>query len=459
MPRKGAAINTQPITFASLMRAALPSILMMVVTSIYVVVDGLFVSNVAGKDALAAVNIAWPVIMVMGSVGFMVGAGGSALVAKTRGEGNEKLANQFFSVLVRFAIAAGVVLGVVGALVLRPFCRAMGADGELLGQCLGYGLPLVGLLPFFILQYFFQGFCVTAGKPRLGLWTMIAAGVTNIALDAWFIAGLGWGAPGAGVATAASYVVGGALPLVYFWRPNTSYLQIAPVTLSLHESARAVSTSCLNGCSEMVGQVSASLVNMVFNYQLMRFIGADGVAAYGVIMYVETIFNAVFIGYAIGTSPLMSYEFGAKNRERQRAIFRRSLAFIGGAGLGLVLASQLMAEPLCHLFVSYDAALADLTEQAFRIYALVYLPAGLCLYASALFTSVGNGVVSAAIAFLRTLVFEAGFALVLPELLGIEGIWLAAPLANSVALTVAAGFMVALGSRYGFRRGRTLAAA
>ncbi len=438
------------LTMSQLLKYALPSIVTMIFMSLYVVVDGLFVSNFAGSRALAAVNIVYPVLMVFGSVGFMIGTGGSAIVAKTRGEGDDVRANRYFSMLVYGAFLLGIVLMACGYAMVDPLCRLMGADGEMLELCRQYGYVGLVSLPFFVLQYVFQSFFVTAGKPQIGLYVIVAAGVTNMVLDALFIGVFGWGVAGAAAATAAGEVLGGTIPLVYFFRKNASYLRLGRTRFE----GRVFGKACANGSSEMVGNIAMSVVSMLFNFQLLRLVGEDGVAAYSVIMYVAMVFGAVFIGYSMGTSPLMSYQFGAHNRVEQQSIFRKSVGFSFVGGVAMCLVAQVAARPLSEVFVGYDAELLDMTVTAFQIYALMYLPMGFCVYASGLFTAVNNGLVSALISLLRTFVFEAGAVLLLPVAFGANGIWFATPVAELAALVVACVFVLAFGSHYGFLKPR-----
>ncbi|WP_172137097.1 MATE family efflux transporter [Adlercreutzia sp. ZJ473] len=433
-----------------LLRYAAPSIAMMIFTSVYGIVDGLFVSNFAGKTALAAVNWAMPILMVLSSVGFMIGAGGSAIVAKTRGERDDERANRYFSLLVYATLAIGVALAVAGAFVLRPLYQLMGASGEMLELAVVYGLIALLSFPFFMLQYVFQSFFVVAGKPQLGFCVVVAAGVANMALDALFVGVLGWGVAGASLATSIGEFIGGGVPLLYFARKNASFLRLGRTRFE----GRVLARACVNGSSEMVSNIAMSLVAMLYNFQLLRLIGEDGVAAYGVIMYVAMVFGAMFMGYAMGTSPLMSFQLGARNHVEMRSLFRKSMAFVAAGGVCMFALAQASAGALAQVFVGYDPELCALTERAFRIYALTYLLMGFCVYGSALFTALNNGLVSAAISFLRTLVFEVAAVLLLPLVLGPQGIWFATPAAELVALVVTLAFMLGLGDVYGFMKPR-----
>ena len=431
-------------SFNRLLRFTLPSIIMMIFTSIYGVVDGLFVSNFAGKTQFAAVNLIMPVIMIIGTLGFMIGTGGSAIVAKTLGEGKREKANQYFSMLVYATMIGGIVLAVIGEFLMRPITYALGAEGEMAQYCITYGkISLLSITPF-MLQNVFQSFFVTAEKPKLGLAVVIAAGVTNMVLDYVFIAKFGWGVAGAAGATAVSEFVGGLAPILYFGRKNSSLLKLTRCKFEW----KILRKTCTNGSSELMSNLSMSLVNMLYNFQLMRIAGEDGVAAYGVIMYVNFVFVAVFLGYSIGSAPLVAYNFGAENHAELKNVFRRSLCLIGIFGLSMLSLSELLSGTLTKFFVGYDAELYAMTCHGFRLYCLAFLINGFNIYGSAFFTALNNGVISAVISFLRTLVFQTIVLLVLPYFLGINGIWLSIVCAELMALAVTLTFFIKMRKRY-----------
>lgn len=433
-------------TYKSLLKFTLPVIAMMIFTSLYTVVDGLFVSNFIGKTVLAAVNLIWPVIMIFAAVGLMMGAGGSALVAKTRGEGDDTRANRYFTMCVIFTVILGFVLGIVGQIVMEPLVIMLGASGELLDQTIVYGRWVMAAMPFFTLQFAFEILFSTAGKPGLGFAVTVAAGLTNVVFDWLFICIFGWSTAGAAIATALGQIVGGTIPLVYFARQNTSHLRFVRTRLEW----RPLGKACVNGSSELVSNISMSLVATLYNFQLLRYIGEDGVAAYSVIGYTAMIFSAIFMGYAMGSSPLMSYQYGAKNHREMRNILGKSLRIIGACSIVMFVAAETFAPALCYIFVSYDPALLAFTIDAYRIYAIAFLLMGIPIYGSALFTSLNNGLISALIAFLRTLVFECGAVLILPLIWGINGIWLSVSVAELCAAIIAITFMIALRNRYGY---------
>lgn len=425
-------------TTSRLLRFVFPSIVMMIFTSIYGVVDGLFVSNYVGKTPFAAVNLIMPFLMIMGAVGFMFGTGGSAVVSQALGEGKADKANEYFSMMVYIVIGSGIVLTLAGLLFLRPIAAAFGATGEMLDNCVVYGRIILCTLTAFMLQNVFQSFLVTAERPQLGLAVTVAAGVTNMALGFVFIAVFHWGIVGAAAATAASQLIGGFVPLVYFFRPNTSRLRLVKTRFN----ARILGKTCINGSSELMTNISMSLVNILYNFQLMRYIGEDGVAAYGIIMYVSFIFAAIFIGYSIGSAPIIGYHYGAGNHAELKGLFRKSLWLITLWNIILTALAVLTAQPLAKIFVGYDAGLTALTRRALCLYSLSFLVMGFNIFGSAFFTALGNGVVSAAISFLRTLLFQVAAVLVLPLFLGIDGIWLAIVAAELLALMVTAVFFI-----------------
>lgn len=431
-------------TYKKLFRFVLPSVTMMVFTSVYGVVDGLFVSNYVGKTAFAAINLIMPVLMIFGGIGFMLGTGGSALVAKTLGEGKVALAKRYFTMMVWMTLIVGVTASLAGFVLMRPVAVWLGADEAMLPECVLYGRITMVFNVSFMLQNVFQGFLITAEKPKLGLAATVAAGLSNMALDALFIGGFGWGVAGAALATGLSQCVGGLLPLVYFLRPNTSLLRLVKTRLE----ARPILQACGNGASEMVSNVTASVVGMLYNFRLIKYAGENGVASYGVLMYVQFIFVAVFIGYAIGSAPVVGYHYGAGNHGELKNLLKKSVLLMGGIGCGMVVAAQLLAAPLSKVFVGYDPELYAMTVRALRIATSAFFVLGFNVFASSFFTALNNGGVSAAISFLRTFVFKLSAVLILPMLLGLDGIWLADVTAEGFAFVVSVLFLVVQRKKY-----------
>ena len=418
----------QHFTFAKLLRFTLPSVGMMVFMSLYVMIDGFFVSNWCGATALAAVNFAYPIPAILGSLGFMLGTGGNAIVASTLGAGNRKLANERFSMLVFAALAGGIAFAILGTATLRPLLVALGASGQMLEDGIVYGSILVMSVPFTILQYLFQELMMTAGKPDMAFGVTVVAGVVNIVL------GAGLSVAGAAIGTMAGEAAGALIPLVYFMRKNTSNLRLVRTRFDWRTLGRA----CWNGSSEMVSNIAASVVAMVYNIQLLAYLGEPGVAAYGVIMYAGFLFAAVFLGYCTGCAPLMSYHLGARNGEEMASLFRKSLLIVGVAGVGMFALTRVLVAPLATLFVGYDAGLLELTVHAALLYSFALLVMGFNVYGSSLFTAVGNGHVSALISFVRTFICEIGAVLLVPLVLGADGIWLSILVAEAVALALTA---------------------
>lgn len=423
---------SEHFNYRKLIRFTIPTITMMIFTSLYGVVDGIFVSNCVGSDSFAAVNLIMPVLMMLGSVGFMVGTGGSALVSMTLGQGKKERANEIFSMLIAFVIVAGLVLMGIGLIFIRQIAMLLGAEGAILEDCVVYGrVLLIANVPF-MLQNCFQSFLVVAERPQLGLKISVAAGITNMVLDFLFIYVFRWGVAGAAAATGISQVVGGGIPLLYFMRKNKSPLRLRRFRFD----GQALLKSCANGSSEMLTNLSTSLVNMLYNFQLMKFAGADGVAAYGIIMYVSFIFSGTYLGYSIGVAPIVGYHYGADNRKELRSLFQKSLTLIGTVAVVLTIAAEVSSGLLAGIFVSYDSELMAMTVNAIRIYSISYIVSGFNVFGSAFFTALNNGAISALISFLRTLVFQIGMILLLPAMFGLNGIWSAVVAAELLALVV-----------------------
>lgn len=438
---------SEHFTYDKLLKFTLPSIIMMVFSSIYGVVDGVFVSNFAGNESFAAVNLIMPFLMVLAAIGFMLGTGGSALVAYTLGVGDHKKANEIFSLLIYVLVGVGFIFTIGGIIFLEPVANFLGADETMLPYCVSYGrIILVALIPF-MLQNAFQSFWVTAERPDYGLYITVAAGVTNMVLDALFIAGLNMGVEGAALATAISQWIGGAIPLLYFIFPNKSKLHLGKT----HFEIKSLVKSCTNGASEFMTNISMSIVNMLYNWQLMRLMGVNGVTIYGVIMYVNFIFISIFLGYSIGSAPVVGYHYGAGNREELKGLYKKSLTIIASISVALTILAEVLSRPLSMIFVSYDGDLLSMTVRAFSIYALSFLISGFNIYASSFFTALNDGVTSALISFGRTLVFEVIAVLVLPIFWGVTGIWSAVILAEVLAGVLSVCFFRKKAKKYHYR--------
>ena len=433
-------------TYQRLLRFTWPSVTMMIFTSIYGVVDGFFVSNFAGDLPFKAVNLIMPFLMILGTVGFMFGTGGTAIVAHTYGGGDRQGANRYFSLFVYVTLGISVVLAALGFFFLRPIAGLLGADGALLDHCVTYGRIILTTLPFLVLQFLFQSFLVAAEKPRLGLMVTVAAGVTNMVLDALLVLLLPqpYKLAGAAAATAISQLVGGAVPLIYFWRENDSLLRLGPTRLE----GRVLRKACANGSSEFMSNVSMNLVAILYNLQLLRFAGDDGVAAYGVMMYVSMVFNAAFLGYTVGVAPVISYHNGAANHREKQGLLRRSAVIIGLCGLLMLLAAELLAGPLARLFVGYSPALSAMTVHGLRIYAAAFPFMGVSIFGSGFFTALNDGLTSALISFLRTLVFQTSAVLLLPLAFGVDGIWLSVVAAELFSVVITLLFLAVKRKKY-----------
>lgn len=430
--------------YKRLLKFVFPSIIMMVFTSIYGVVDGLFVSNIVGKAAFAAINLIMPVNMIFGGIGFMLGTGGSALVAKTLGEKEPEKANRYFTMMILITAIIGVITSAIGIGIMRPVSLLLGADEAMLPNCILYGRIMMAFNVSFMLQNAFQGFLITAEKPSLGLAVTVIAGITNMVLDALFIGVFHWGVAGATFATGVSQCVGGLIPLFYFLRPNRSLLRLVKTKLEL----RPIVKACVNGSSEMVSSVTSSVVGILYNFQLLKYAGQNGVASYGVLMYVQFILAAIFIGYSMGIAPVIGYHYGADNHSELKNLLKKSTLLMVGIGSIMELTAEIFAIPLAQIFVGYDVDLLNMTVHALRISSLAFLITGFNIFASSFFTALNNGGVSAAISFLRTFIFKFSTVLILPLIVGLDGIWWADVSAEIFAFLLSIIFLVTQRKKY-----------
>ena len=431
-------------TYSRLLRFVFPSIIMMIFTSVYGVVDGLFVSNFAGKTAFASINLVMPFVMILGGIGFMIGTGGTALVSKVLGEGDKEKANKYFTMMIIFTLLLGVILSVVGVTAMPWVSRFLGATDEMMEDCILYGRIVTGFTVAFMLQNVFQSFLIAAEKPRLGLLATVFAGCANMVLDALFIIVFKWGVAGAAIATGISQCIGGILPLIYFSRKNSSLLRLTKTKLEI----KPLLNACGNGSSELMSNISSSVVSMIYNFQLMKYIGEDGVSAYGVLMYVQFVFVAIYIGYAIGCAPITGYHFGAQNHDELKNMLRKSTFLSAVSGVVLTVLAIVLSSPLAKIFVGYDEELYELTRHAFRLFAYSFLLAGFNIFASSFFTALNNGAVSATISFMRTLIFQTSSVLILPLFLGVDGIWWAITVAEVFAFVLSLIFLFAKRKKY-----------
>lgn len=439
---------SEHFSYRKLIRFSLPTIAMMIFTSLYGVVDGLFVSNYAGKTPFAAVNLIMPVLIILGTVGFMFGSGGTALVAVTYGTGDKERANGYFSLFVYTALKIGIFLAIVGFAFIRPIAVALKAEGELLENCVLYARIILLALPFYVLQVMFQSFFVVAEKPQLGLIITVLSGGTNMVLDALLVILLPqeYKLAGAAIATAISQVVGGIIPLFYFMRENSSFLRLGK---SVRDKS-AIIKACINGSSEFMSNVSMSIVGMLYNSQLMKLEGENGISAYGVMMYVSMIFAAIFLGYTVGSAPVISYHYGAGNEKELKSLLRKSLRLLGIFGICMAAAAELLAAPLSSFFVGYDRELYELTVSGFRIFALSFLFMGFGIFISGFFTALNDGVTSGIVSFLRTLLFQCGTILIFPVFWGITGVWSSVAAAELMAIIVGVFFLIIKQKKYGY---------
>ena len=433
-------------TYGKLLRFAFPTIIMMIFTSMYTIVDGIFVSNLVGSQAFTALNLIWPAVGILGSFGFMIGTGGVALVSKTLGEGQKQTASEYFSMLVTFEVILGLVVSFLTLLFIRQLCLICGATPDLMEDCIAYGLPLMACQCFFFLSASFQSFLVAAGKAKLGLLVTVAAGLSNMILDYVFIAWFKMGIAGAAYATALNWIVGALIPLFMFWKKKDEDIHLC----KFHWRFKAIGQSCFNGMSEMVTNLSMSLVLLLYNQVLMRIIGPDGVIAYGVIQYLAFLFAATFLGYTMAVSPCIGYQYGANNTTELKNLLKKSLVIIGVVSVAIVCLADLGAPKLSGIFVSYSDTLMEMTEKAIRIYSFCFLMSAFNTFASGFFTSLNNGLVSAIISLMRTFVFQVISILWLPTILGLNGVWNASNLAEALSLIVSLFFLIKMRKRYGY---------
>lgn len=431
-------------TYSKLLRFVFPSIIMMIFTSIYGVVDGLFVSNFAGKTAFASINLVMPFVMILGGIGFMIGTGGTALVSKVLGEGKKEKANKIFTMMIIFTLLLGALLSVIGVFSMPWVADFLGTTEEMMADCILYGRIVTGFTVAFMLQNVFQSFLIAAEKPKLGLLATVLAGVTNMALDAIFIIVFKWGVAGAAIATGLSQCVGGIFPLIYFSRDNSSLLHLTKTKLEI----KPILNACGNGSSELMSNISSSVVSMIYNFQLMKYVGEDGVSAYGVLMYVQFIFVAIYIGYAIGCAPITGYHFGAQNHVELKNMLRKSAFLSAISGIVLTILAIVLSSPLAKLFVGYDEELYELTRHAFSLFSYSFLLAGFNIFTSSFFTALNNGAVSAAISFMRTLIFQTSSVLILPIFLDVDGIWWAITVAEVFAFILSLIFLFVKREKY-----------
>ncbi len=430
--------------YSKLLRFTMPSIIMMIFTSVYSMVDGLFISNFVGITPFAAVNLIFPFIQLVGCVGFMFGTGGSALVSATLGAKEPEKANRIFSMLTYAAIATGVVIATLGIIFIKPIAIGLGADSAMLPYCIIYGRILLMALPGFMLQILFQSFLATAEKPTLGLTVTVIAGVTNMVLDALFVVVLQGGVVGAALATAISQCTGGIVPLIYFSCKNSSLLRLGKTVFD----GKSLFRACTNGLSELVTNISMSIVSILYNFQLIRFAGGDGVAANGAVMYISFAFVAVFLGYSIGVTPVIGFHYGAANHDELKGLFRKSKTIIALSGLLLATIAFTCAAPMARLFVGDAPGLLQMTITAFRFFAISVLFSGFGIFGSAFFTALNDGFTSAAVSFLRTFVFQISAVLILPALFELDGVWYALFVSELLAMVSTFLFFRANRSRY-----------
>lgn len=417
-------------SYGKMIRFTLPSICMMIFTSIYGIVDGFFVSNYVGAVPFAALNLAMPFIMILSAFGFMFGSGGTALVSMRLGMGEKRRANETFSLLTYVLLVSGIVLGILGAMIAPWICRLLGATEEMMPYAVQYTRINMLSLPLFMLQRMFQSFMITAERPHMGLVVTVISGCTNMVLDWLFVGVFSWGLAGAAYATVISEYVGGLIPLVFFLMPNNSPLRLGKTHFHWHDIVKAST----NGSSEFLSVSASSIIGMLYNLQLLRYAGTDGVAAYGVIMYVNFVFTGIYFGYTMGISPVIGFHYGAENEDELKNLFKRSAKMLITASVVITILSELASRLLVGIFVGYDPELMALTVRGFRIYSIAFLFMGINIFGSGFFTALNNGGISAMLSVTRSLGLQLISIYLLPYLLGTDGLWLVVVVSDGLCL-------------------------
>ena len=433
-------------TYKKLIRYSIPMIGVLILTSIYGVVDGLFISNVEGDIAFSAVNLILPGVMMFSSIGFMMGSGGAAIVSKTLGEGKKEKASQYFSMIVYFLIIIGIVCAILGCILTKQISSLLGASEKMEKYCIEYGRVLFLFLPFMMLQYMFQSFFAVAEKPNVGLLITLCAGITNAIGDYLLIVVFRLGITGAAVASGASMVVGSVPAIIYFAFKKDLKFKLVPTKFDW----KALGHTMSNGSSEMVTNISMSFVNMLYNAQLMKYYGENGVSAYGVIMYVGFIFSGCYMGVSQAVAPVVGYNYGASNEEELKNVFKKSLIILAVMAIFLTGSAEALSKPLAYVLFSHNEELLKLTTYAIRLYAIGYTISWINIFGSAFFTGLNNGLVSAIISFGRMLVFQLATIFILPLIFDSTGLWLAMPVSEVFSLIVTVTFFITMRKKYNY---------
>lgn len=417
------------ISTASLLKFAAPTIFSMLLMEIFGIVDGLFVVRLIGTDALSAVNITFPIVLMSIALGMMFSSGGSALVSRRLGQKRERTARQNFSLIAVSAFVCGAVLAALGLAFLKPLLYFLGTNDALYGMCYEYARTTLMFVPVTIFACVFFMFYIARGKAGLGMIVTASAGLINVILDYVFIAVFDMGLFGAALATGIGYSASGVVGLLYF-----TFNRRGSLYLEKPKWDRFVLTkACFNGASEMVSNVSVCIITVLLNNIVMRLAGADGVAAITVVLYMQTSLMSVCFGYSMGISPLVSYNYGKRETARLQRTFAVSLRLIGLVSVGVFAFCNFATAGLVGLFVDEGTHVFDMAYKGLRLFSFTFLFMGLNVFASALFTALSNGKVSAVLSFCRTLVFVVGFLLVLPLYWQMTGVWLSMPLAEALS--------------------------
>lgn len=428
----------QEFNLISLLRFVAPTVVMLVFMSLYQMVDAVFVSKFVGENALSALNIVYPFPSIVIAVSIMLATGGSAIIARNMGEGKEKEAKENFSFIVLVGAVIGVAIATAGILFIEPLIYMLGATPSLYDYCYEYLFILVLSVPLSVFQMLFQSFFVTAGKPHLGLTLTVLGGVSNIVLDYVFIVLCGFGVSGAALATSIGYSIPGLFGLIYFAvsRKGTLYF-VKPVF-----RWGVLFKCCINGSSEMVNNLAVAVTTFLFNVLMLKYEGEAGVAAITIVLYAQFLMTSAFMGFSSGIAPVVSFNYGSGNVRQLKKIFKISVWVIAVVSAAVFVIAETCSDVVIMVFTPAGSEVFGLTKYGFAIFSFSFLCTGMNIFASALFTAFSNGKISAILSFLRTFVFLTACLLFLPLFWGVDGIWLAVPVAEVMALFVSVYYLV-----------------
>ncbi len=425
-------------SLASLLLFAAPNIIMMIVLSMYIIVDGMFVARFIGTTALSAINMFYPAICFEMALGIMIATGGSAIAAKKLGEGKQKEAQNNLSFLMVVEGSFGIVIAVVGNLFTAEIVSFLGASAAQAPLSITYAKIIFSFAPAFFLQTAFQTFFVTAGKPALGLIVTILGGVANILLDYIFMAPLRLGVTGAAIATGIGYCIPAMVGVIFFLKAKTNPFHFVRPRFD----GKVLLQACANGSSEMVTNLSNAVTTFLFNFTLLQFYGEDGVASITIILYFQYLFTALYFGYSNGIAPIISYKYGNDDRKQLQALFKNSVLFLIISSIAANVLLHFTISKLLTIFTAENSPVYQITLHGFSIYSMAFMIMGLGIFSSAMFTAFSDGITSAIISFSRTFLFIVGAILLLPAILGERGVWLAVPIAEAFGFLISILYLI-----------------